>query len=316
MQFPIEILGTEGSSSSIYDEDYEFNSLFTPDNYDSPSSLSNEILSYFDIKLKLDKSLDTNSETNDEKPVETKHDDDRNIKNTVAFDHDGIEHEFNGSCNHRRNRHTTITNENNTVTDDFVTTSDTKNVDLTTNSNSLESTNYNVDRKCSVEQPLNNLSHSNVNGECSIVLDSDEGSITSGCETLSVVTTTHCDDLIKAERETESTTIASPLSSILLPAESSKIPMNQLTAHLQDVHIDDNNREKRITINSINEEDSEFSDESGFDENNICKANNFNENDIRNTDANNNVKNGYSSNTKPMKRMKINIPKNAKSIHI
>lgn len=272
----IRTLGAD-TPATIYPDEYdEFNSLFTADAYETGTSLSNEILSYFDIKLKLDKTNET--------PLE--HEDFASKHPNALDDHDA-------DCErHHADGARTLAN--------------------------------------------------GLTGERTIILDSDEGSITSGCETLSVVTTTHCDDLLKADRDDGKATMLTSMNGSIDggghdvdyddDGDSSqrvmKSCLRSTLADRDDIVVDRSVAIDLRTRSTTNEEESEFSDESGFDENNVYRANGFGAMrprnagnvscslDKRDTDANNNVRNGFDSNIKTMRRMKINIPKNARSIHI
>lgn len=285
------LTGADATSATIYPDEYdEFNSLFTADAYETGTSLSNEILSYFDIKLKLDKSNETQLEPGD-CVFASKHPnalDDHSL-HEQAIDHDA-------DCDR------------------------------------IEADGSRI------------MASHGLAGERTSILDSDEGSITSGCETLSVVTTTHCDDLLKADRDGGASAALASINGSIdgggLDGDEDdaggqravKSCLRSTLAECDAGGIERSVANESRTSTSTNEEESEFSDESGFDENNVCRTNGFSAVrggsggaganiscglDKRNTDANNNnTRNGFDSNIKTMRRMKINIPKNARSIHI
>lgn len=294
----------------MYQDEYdEFNSLFANESYDAGTSLSNEILSYFDIKLKLDK--------NNEQPLENedcdfvKHPnvgiDNSMLSSLMPFEYDA--YDIDGNCSLRDSDGS------------YIGAAMSKMLDLDAANNNSES---------EIERNASDANRSAADGlaERSVILDSDEGSITSGCETLSVVTTTHCDDLLKNEQDdgkSSTMTLTNGDSDDNIDKNSQRAISNTHTECITSIP-----RSAAIGLlsTSRNEEDSEFSDESGFDENNMCRPNGFSSDNIgssstvsstmdkRGTDANNNIRNGFDSNIKTMRRMKINIPKNARSIHI
>ncbi|XP_031630136.1 uncharacterized protein LOC116345156 [Contarinia nasturtii] len=301
------------TSPAAYDEDDDFHSLLMTNDYDIKSSLSGEILSYFDTKLSKSTSLsqsEIDSHPNALGPANS-------CVANEPFEFDS----FNSTDDFCSLGHdTTNFNQNDVLKSLVMVTSDSKHLIKSNVDNS------NVNDNCM--KPIETMAFVNSNGNVhGPLLDSDEGSITSGCETSSIITTAHMDDLIKSEREIE----AISLSLARLPS----LKNSNISSNLECVNESDHNNstDHNSTIRNNNEEDSEFSDESGFDENNSAKptlAHNFRSatesicnaagaSAVASTaDANNNIKHPFSSSNtlKTMGRLRINIPKNAKSIDI
>lgn len=312
-----------------FDEDDDFNNLLMTNDYDMKSSLSGEILSYFDTKLSKSSSPASISQSEiDSHPAGatgTGQNSNGIVTNTVPnaltpFDFDSFNSMEESFCS--LGTESTVFNQNDII-------------------NSLVTESKGIDDDCTklmdpsactkmMHHEINNVFvNSNGNAIVPFVLDSDEGSITSGCETSSIITTAHMDDLMKSEREIDAITLT-----------LSRLPLKHNVSNLERVSETDNNQNDDDNSTAMqNEEDSEFSDESGFDENNSGKSNNnFRSNKPDNgepttttktmaptqmttncnADANNNIKqHTFSSNTiKSVGRLRINIPKNAKSIDI
>lgn len=301
----------DDATSNLYPDEYdEFNSLFTSEGFDTNTSLSNEILSYFDIKLKLDKNGKEPMESEDGEFGKHPNALDDNRISSMPFEYDSFD--YDGNCNVRD------------VHDRFMNGAKMLDMDVANNNSETE-----IERNAT---DGGRVSVRNGLAERSVILDSDEGSITSGCETLSVVTTTHCDDLLKNERDDgNSSTRRSNSGSVdddidhdsNSQVDGSSCRSTTLTDCDDATSIEPSSDTRSLRADAQNDEDSEFSDESGFDEHHVGRANGFgvdigsgNTSSKRDTDANNNVRHGFDSNIKTMRRMKINIPKNARSIHI
>lgn len=301
------------AKDSSFDEDDDFNNLLMTNDYDMKSSLSGEVLSYFDTKLNNSTSL-SQSEIDQHPAGATGTGQNgivksiNNISNAMAsYDFDSFNSTDESFCS--LGADSTVFNQNN-VLNNLVSESKTLNDCLT-----IKLDTANLDK---VHETNNVFANSNGNAIIPFVLDSDEGSITSGCETSSIITTAHMDDLMKSEREIDAITLS-----------LSRLPTKHAVSNLARVSESDNQNDVDNSAMQNTEEDSEFSDESGFDENNSGKSNNFrskagNGESIMtttstcNADANNNIKqHTFSSNTiKSVGRLRINIPKNAKSIDI
>lgn len=295
-----------------YDEDDDFHSLLMTNDYDMKSSLSGEILSYFDTKLNKTTSLSQNEIDSHPNALGT----DQNSFDFVS----SVEDDF---CSLTHDA--TNFNQNDVLKSLVMTTSNSKHLIKTDTNNS------NANDNCTKSNETMAFVNSNGNVHGPFVLDSDEGSITSGCETSSIITTAHMDDL-KNERELEAIT----LSLARLPSHKNHTMSSNLECVTESEH--NHSNDDNSTIQHNHEEDSEFSDESGFDENNCAKITSTATNNFRNVaesicngnntagasaitstaDANNNIKHNFNgSNTlKTTGRLKINIPKNAKSIDI
>lgn len=258
--------------------------------------------------MKLDKNCTETIENDDCEFAKHPNALDDNRITSMPFEYDS--YDFDGSCN-ARDPH-----------DSFMNGAKMLDMDAANNNSEME-----IERNAT--DCGGRASVSNGLTERSVILDSDEGSITSGCETLSVVTTTHCDDLLKNDRDTDKSSTMRLLNGSSVDDDTDNDLNSQLdrlscrstlTECGDDASIEQAIDHKLRAANTPNDEDSEFSDESGFDEHHVGRTNGFGA-DIagttkRNTDANNNVRNGFDSNIKTMRCMKINIPKNARSIHI
>lgn len=301
-----------------YDDDDDFHDLLMTNDYDMKSSLSGEILSYFDTKLSKSSSmldqpeitlhplaLDTIEHLSDE------HQNDSIDTANGPFDFDSY-NSTDSFCS-LENGHT-VFNQNDVL--NHLVATESKDSDGDTDK-STESNSHSENSSKGIPNDTNFV-HSNGNTMVPFLMDSDEGSITSGCETSSIVTTAHMEDLMKSEREIDAITLS-----------LSRIPPKQTVSNLERVSESESSTNQSLdtgsTMRNTNEEDSEFSDESGFDENNVSKTNHFRQNrtnsinieSTSNADANNNIKHTFNSNaTKSVGRLRINIPKNAKSIDI
>lgn len=292
-------------STQLYDEDDDFNNLLMTNDYDMKSSLSGEILSYFDTKL--NKSASLSQPEIDSHPSGTGHvhvpaRTQSDVAN-VRFDFDAY-HEREGFCSH-------LANVNAFNQNDILSSLITESKD--NDKSNVNSPNLSICTK-SIANDVNVFANSNGNAIVPFLLDSDDGSITSGCETSSIITTAHMDDLMKSEREIDAITLS-----------LARLPLKQTISNLERVTELEHSNPARDNENAAicNEEDSEFSDESGFDENNSSKLSKFHKQStsaastVSNADANNNIKHTFNSNTtKTVGRLRINIPKNAKSIDI
>lgn len=294
-------------ATQLYDEDDDFNNLLMTNDYDMKSSLSGEILSYFDTKLNKSASLSQpeidshpsgtgTAGTGVHVPVRSQSD-----MANVRIDY-GAYHEADGFC---RLASVSAFNQNDILSSLVSESKDSDKSDV-------NSPDLNI---CTKSSDIHNVfANSNGNAIVPFLLDSDEGSITSGCETSSIITTAHMEDLMKSEREIDAITLS-----------LARLPLKQTISNLERVSESEHSNQARDDENAAihNEEDSEFSDESGFDENNSSKLSNFHKQStssastMSNADANNNIKHTFSSNTtKTVGRLRINIPKNAKSIDI
>lgn len=243
-------------------------------------SLSEEILSYFDSKLKLQSSASESDELNINPNgiYET----DEKCDQAHLFGFDG--------CNSNNLRcdqtNKTIFFNQNEILDSLIIASDVNETDFK----------YDILTDTETKITLTNLNTSNIVNP--IILDSDEGSLTSGCER----------DIVFPSIALSSMLTKSSISDDSEPIEYSAATSAQNQLILTSSKVD------------CNMEESEFSDESGFDENNVSKVDGFlkihnriEKNCLYNADANNNVKRVPSSN---MGRLTIKLPKNAKSIDI
>lgn len=334
------------AKDASFDDDDDFNNLLMTNDYDMKSSLSGEILSYFDTKLSKSSSSETEAETSLSQPEIDSHpagatgtgchsqnqtlNSVSNVMTPFEFD------SFNSQEFCSIGTESAVFNQNE-VLNSLVAHS--KDVDDDFPSMKMDSSG--LDNCTKMHETNNVFSNSNGNAIVPFVMDSDEGSITSGCETSSIITTAHMDELIRSEREIDAITLS--LSRFPLKHTVSNLERVTESDHQNgsngDAADDDDDQSNAIRTNgSNNEEDSEFSDESGFDENNSGKSNNFRNKSVNdesavttiattiatktptncNADANNNIKkHTFSSNTiKSVGRLRINIPKNAKSIDI
>lgn len=293
--------------TNLYDEDDDFNNLLMTNDYDIKSSLTGELLSYLDTKLSESSvqspEIDTNPGGMGTGTGEKVSNRSKSATTNTPFDYNA----YNSSKTFCRLESENVLFNQNNVLDSLVMASK-------SNDDKLNNENPNLGQSTKVVSNETNIFNSNGNAVVPFILDSDEGSITSGCETASIITTTHMDDLIKSERDIDAIT----LSLARLPLKHTTSVLERVTESDQSLPNDE------ISAIENNEEDSEFSDESGFDENNSRKSSNFRDhNNIAiaenacNADANNNIKHILSSNTtKSVGRLRINIPKNAKSIDI
>lgn len=337
--------------SHCSDEDEEFNSLLLVNDYDSKSSLSGELMSYFDKKLKLKTALSQNE-------LNTRPDAEEVNTNTNALSADSrtaisldnldvlADHKFHSDTPnfafdkfHSTNSFYDDESDNafysqNEIIDCLVNVSNAKSIN-SANKLASSSAEIGVNEAQRKDEATNSMVRPTINALSSmVILDSDEGSITSGCETSSTVTTTHFDDLLKPESNDGGAESPCTTAALHSMHKDKVMSTNFHSVQLQAVEqqINDDDIEQHVTTNNNNDEDcsSEISDESGFDEfqNCIGKRGSFNKreqckkssiNDSKNCnqhDTNNNSK-CFNSNTKVSTgRLMINIPKNAKSILI
>lgn len=268
-------------------------------------SLSEEILSYFDSKLKLQPSARELDELNINSNGISETDEKCDKAHRFGFEFCDSN---NLSCG--QTSKTTFFNQNE-ILDSLVNTSDVKETDFK----------YDKLTNTGTKIVPSNLNTSNILD--SKALDSDEGSLTSGCETASIVTTAHLDDFNKNEQDIglSSVALSSMISKSSISGESKQLKYLAGTSAQNRLILTSSTVDYNIIASASVEEDSEFSDESGFDENNVSKVESFFKIHNRieknclysNADANNNIKRAPSSN---MGRLKINLPKNAKSIDI
>lgn len=340
------INNNSNTSTNLYDEDDDFNNLLMTNDYDMKSSLSGEILSYLDTKLSKSTSslsqpeIDSNpngtsisTSTTTTTGTTAEHLANGHDSANAAYDFDSY-NSVDAYCS-LENANTEF-NQADVLNSLVMGSSGAQSIDCMTNikndackitslmamDSCQKSHSQSNDANAFSHSHLNSNSNSNGNSIVPFLLDSDEGSITSGCETSSIITTAHMDDLMKSEREIDAITVS-----------LSRLPLKHAIPNLERVseseHSSNNQHVETTTTNMQNhEEDSEFSDESGFDENNIGKTNNnfrcarnnsvtVNAESTCNADANNNIKHTFNSNTtKTLGRLRINIPKNAKSIDI
>lgn len=183
-------------SKSGDDEEDEFNNLLMVNDYDGQSSLSGELLSYFDTKLKLKSAssmseLCSNTQQNDDDNENEMFDE----RVTMSLDNlnqysDEDEERSNQFYENETDRIDTIPNtfyNQDDIIDCLV------NVSMQTNTKcNLEANDEKLLNSTSLRTALKS-----VNG--TISLDSDEGSISSGCETSSNVTTTNFDEFLRKD---------------------------------------------------------------------------------------------------------------------
>lgn len=331
------------------DDDDEFNSLLMVNDYDSQSSLSGELMSYFDSKLKLKSAVsltDLSARPNTENvSMTTELYGNRialSLDNLDQYSDEGSENDSTGGK--YRPQHYYDDDDGDVDGDDD------EDIDDSERSNTFYDQNEIIDCLVNVSQKTKKIDKQNCTTDDrsikqeltvggAIVLDSDEGSISSGCETSSTITNTHYDDVLRSERDSPPTNDSSHLSAINRQDLLIKVATKSLR----------NESMLRRKCTTGNEEDcnSEMSDESGFDEyqNFVGKTtgHEVNGNSINNTNNNNNKNlvvdiidsnkscpsrhndninlsnfrpfNGETNNKEPS-RLMINIPKNAKSILI
>lgn len=354
------------------DDDDDFNSLLLVNDYDAQSSLSGELMSYFDNKLKPALSMSELGDHESNKvlmgtnmkmlsqraavsldDLDTFEDDDYDLTNYCIDDYDNM-------CNVQQNENT-FYNQNDII-DCLVNVSNAEADNLndivisSPNCNEFGESRYFEENTIShtgdeltLKHMLNAtpslINNGNKRPSIAMMMDSDEGSISSGCETSSTVTTTHYDEIIKMEKEQQQSQCLAQTSlndhgctTIINLGDSESIERSQ-------------NPPTPILKSSLknrtnsNDEDcnSEYSDESGFDEFQnyaATKRNSFNKRSDLKLISNENgdshpsstsIKDDSKSITKesimknstefgtPSKnssRLMINIPKNAKSILI
>lgn len=333
------------------DDEDDFNSLLMVNDYDSQSSLSGELMSYFDSKLKLKTAVslsDLSARPSTEQVSMTT----ELYGNRIALSLDNLDQysdvESENDSNGGKYRTQHYYDEDDDDDDERVGGDDDEYIDDSERSDTFYDQNEIIDCLVNVSQKAMKTDEPNrvASGTAikqqstmggAIGLDSDEGSISSGCETSSTVTTTHYDDVSQGERGSPPTNdnhlCAINRQDLLIKAVTKTMRSESML------------RKKCATGN---EEDcnSELSDESGFDEyqnfvgknTNLLIGHEGNENSINNknmvvdiidnngplrhnhiNDNNNNTNcrpfNGDTNNKEPS-RLMINIPKNAKSILI
>lgn len=310
-------------STNLYDEDDDFNNLLMTNDYDIKSSLSGEILSYFDTKLSKSSSSLSQPEI-DSNPngtgiqITADHLTNGHDSANVQYDFDS----FNSTEYCSLENANVSFNQSDVLSSLVMSSSGAQSIDcINTKTDVCINNNISSMADSCTKNSANDanvFANSNGNAIVPFLLDSDEGSITSGCETSSIITTAHMDDLMKSEREIDAITVS-----------LSRLPLKHAVSNLERVSESDhhnNQLDDTSNMQNTNEEDSEFSDESGFDENNIGKTNNnfrstrnncaLNAESTCSADANNNIKHTFSSNTTKTVGRLMFIPKNAKSIDI
>lgn len=326
------------------DEEDDFNSLLMVNDYDSQSSLSGELMSYFDSKLKLKSAVslsDLSTRPSAEQvSMSTELYGNRialSLDNLDQYSDEGSENDSNGGK--YRPQHYYDDDDDDAEGDDD------EDIDDSERSNTFYDQNEIIDCLVNVSQKTKKLDEQNRGAVetpitqqstvgAAIGLDSDEGSISSGCETSSTVTTTHYDD--------SPPTNGSHLCS--MKRQNSLLKASAKTMRQESM--------LRRKCAAGNEEDcnSEMSDESGFDEyqnfvgkttnlsisHDVCSGNSIKNNNnivvdiidnnnigpLKHSSINDNNNNGNCRpfngeiNNKEPSRLMINIPKNAKSILI
>lgn len=330
------------------DEEDDFNSLLMVNDYDSQSSLSGELMSYFDSKLKLKSAVsltDLSAKPRTEQVSMTT----ELYGNRIALSLDNLdqysdeESENDSNGGKYRTQHYYDDDD-----DEHVGAEDDEDVDISERSDTFYDQNEIIDCLVNVSQMTMKSDEPNRAATETLIkqqttmggaigLDSDEGSISSGCETSSTVTTTHYDDISRGERGSPPTN-----DNHLCVINRQDIPMKAPTKTMRSESM----LHKKCAAGNEEDCNSEMSDESGFDEyqnfvgknSNLLIGHEVNENSINNknmvvdiianneplrhnhiNDNNNNTNcrpfNGETNNKEP-NRLMINIPKNAKSILI
>lgn len=339
------------------DDEDEFNSLLMINDYDSHSSLSGELMSYFDTTLKLKSAVslsDLSARPNGEQVSMTS----ELFGNRIALSLDNLDQYSDESSEHDSDKYRRQHYYDDDGDDDDDVEGDD---DDSERSNTFYDQHEIIDCLVTVSQKVKIIDEQTRHATATtaikqqtpvdgaIGVDSDEGSISSGCETSSTVTTTHYDDILRGDNN-------SPPNSV-----SHSCAINRQDLRLA---VDTKTMRNGATMQQKciggNEEDcnSEMSDESGFDEyqnfagktTNSLMRHEVNGNSVKNNnkkhmlvdiidstnsssrhsqinDSNNNTNcrppfNGVETNNnnvttnKDPGRLMINIPKNAKSILI
>lgn len=212
-------------SVSSTGSDDDLDKLLLCNNYDSESPLAGELMSYFDMKFKTKTASLIDLQENQHFNLLS-----NSSRNTLSLDDldsfsDGEEEEVFYNQQH--------------ILDLLVQQSS---LGSSVNDNSLTSHNHENDRT----EASDLLSRSN---NLPIVLDSDEGSISSGCETASTVTT-NLEETTKTTREAEQNSLESnsAASDISVDTTVTRVMRNKIS----------------LNRNENDDSDSEYSDESGY----------------------------------------------------
>lgn len=364
------------NSNELDDED-DFNSLLLVNDYDVQSSLSGELMSYFDSKLKPSLSMSelalhrSNEVSMDTNLKLLSHRAAVSLDDLDNFDDD----EFNNNdyCLDEYDRMSNLQQddnqfyEQNKILDCLVNTSRGKigylndnDIANVPNSDDFNANQY-FDDKHMLSAGSTLIGNRNKRPNLAMMIDSDEGSISSGCETSSTVTSTHFEEIMKLEKEQNQSQIQpsnqNPCTRTILDVADNI--NSDLLNHNDNSQNEPNNRIQNpnsILLKSSlknrstnNDEDcnSEYSDESGFDEFQNFAANKQNSIDKRFIlkqlsstedgvssctstsikDDNKSIKTKsitksvnsaceFEPSNKNSTRLMINIPKNAKSILI
>lgn len=304
------------------EEDDEFNSLLMVNDYDTQSSLSGELLSYFDSKLSL-KPAASLSELRTDSNGSGDLAEDEALDQRVTMSLDNLDQYSDEECSDRdeqsvhRSRHyyDNEADEVDTAPNTFYNQDEI--LDCLVNVSMQAKTECDIEANEEKILGPTALRAALKPANGAISLDSDEGSISSGCETSSNATTTNFDEFVRTEREKQR-------------------------------HRNERIESKLSAMANEDDCNSEVSDESGFDEIHNFLAKNMNSlnldslnshvdkcessingNSIGINDKNNNIVpnkrdtstpgrqfSNDSASTKEVNRLMINIPKNAKSILI
>lgn len=240
--------------STDAEEDDDFNSLLMVNDYDSQSSLSGELLSYFDSKLSLKSAVSLTE-------LHTK----PNVDDEVSMSADLYGHRITMSLDNldqysdedqaneyyvRGEPDDDDIDENDGITNTFYNQDEI--IDCLVNvsmqqkeAKSIDDVGTNDEIKLNNRAPSMLRSALKAAAAGTIALDSDEGSISSGCETSSNATTSNFDDFMRTNDRTTTTTNEKPVPR----------PRNIIGDEIK-------------ISGCANEDDcnSEVSDESGFDE--------------------------------------------------
>lgn len=340
------------------DDEDDFNSLLMVNDYDSHASLSGELMSYFDSKLKLKSAVSLTDLTSARPHGEQVSMTSELYGNRIALSLDNLDQYSDESSENDLNggkyghRHYYDEDDDDVEGDDDEDINDSERNNTFYDQNEIIDCLVNVSQKGKkTDEQIRSSAESGIKQQSvvggAIGLDSDEGSISSGCETSSTVTTTHYDDILRGEPDSPPTN------------DSHLCAINRQDLLIAAVTKRNESMLRRRKCVAGNEEDcnSEMSDESGFDElqnfvgknTNLLMGHEVNGNSINNNnkhmlvvdiidnngsplrhnkinDNNNNCRplfnggetnniNGSSGNKDPS-RLMINIPKNAKSILI
>lgn len=304
---------TQSNNNNEEEDEDDFNSLLMINDYDAESSLSGELMSYFDLKLKLKSAVSMSDLHTTPNDIISRATDLSQRGNRITLSLDNLdlltdECSVTDTDNYFFDDKNTFYNQNEVI-DSIVTASTTETsgksqtVDSTPNHNIFIEKDFfdgNVVSHTGDESTLKTSSNT-INLEnfnyltgaknnklpTALIADSDEGSISSGCETSSTATSTHFDDIIRSEKDlSQSNELHFTLNGKKIPiVDQSIVPMpsnninnqnrNETKVFLSNCTIDTAKRPNIITLNNSTnhesyniEEDcnSEVSDESGFDE--------------------------------------------------